>query len=33
MGQFLKGIGMEPIKIHNGGHYAHEQDANAYNLC
>ena len=24
---------MGPIKIHNGGHYAHVQDSNAYNFC
>ena len=23
---------MGPIKIHNGGNYAHAQDSNAYNL-
>ena len=31
MGQFLKGNNMGPIKIHNGGNYAHAQDSNAYN--
>ena len=29
--QFLKGNSMGPIKIHNGGNYAHTQDSNAYN--
>ena len=24
---------MGPIKIHNGGNYAHAQDSNAYNFC
>ena len=24
---------MGPIKIHNGGNYAHAQDYNAYNFC
>ena len=24
---------MVPIKIHNGGNYAHAQDLNAYNFC
>ena len=33
IGQFLKGNSMGPIKIHNGGNYAHEQDSNAYNFC
>ena len=33
IGQFLKGNIMEPIKIHNGGNYAHAQDSNAYNFC
>ena len=30
MGQFLKGNSMGPIKIQNGGNYAHEKDSNAY---
>ena len=29
----LKGNSMGPIKIHNGGNYAHAQDSNAYNFC
>ena len=33
IGQFLKGNNMGPIKIHNGGNYAHAQDSNAYNFC
>ena len=33
IGQFLKGNSMGPIKIHNGGNYAHAQDsADAYNF-
>ena len=32
IGQFLKGNSMGPIKIHNGGNYAHVQDTNAYNF-
>ena len=32
MGQFLKGNNMGPIKIHNGGNYAHAQLLNAYNF-
>ena len=32
IGQFLKGSSMGPIKIHNGGNYAHAQDSNAYNF-
>ena len=24
---------MGPIKINNGGNYAHAQDSNAYNFC
>ena len=31
--QFLKGNNMGPIKIHNGGNYAHAQYSNAYNFC
>ena len=31
--QFFKGNNMGLLKIHNGGNYAHAQDANAYNLC
>ena len=30
-GSFWRGMG--PIKIHNGGNYAHAQDSNAYNFC
>ena len=26
-------IQLRPIKIYNGGNYAHAQDSNAYNLC
>ena len=33
MGQFLKGNSKWPIKIHNGGNYAHAQDSTAYNFC
>ena len=33
IGQFLKGNKIAPIKIHNGGNYAHAQDSNAYNFC
>ena len=33
IGQFLKGNSMGPIKINNGGKYAHAQDPNAYNFC
>ena len=29
MGPFLTGNSMGPIKIHNGGNYAHAQDFNA----
>ena len=29
IGQFLKGNSMGPIKIHNGGNYAHAQNSNA----
>ena len=29
----LKGNTMGPIKIHNGGNYAHAKDSNAYNFC
>ena len=29
---FFKGNNMGPIKIHNGGNYAHAQDSNAYNF-
>ena len=32
MGEFLKGNRMGPIKIHNGGNYAHAQLLNAYKL-
>ena len=28
IGQFLKGNRMGPIRIHNGGNYAHAQDSN-----
>ena len=31
--QFLKLNSMVPIKIRNGGNYAHAQDSNAYNFC
>ena len=30
LGQFLQGNSMGPIKIHNGGNYAHAQDSDAY---
>ena len=33
IGQFLQGNSMGPIKIHNGGNYAHAQDSNDYNFC
>ena len=33
IGQFLKVNSMGPIKIQNGGNYAHVQDSNAYNFC
>ena len=33
IGQFLKGNSMGPIKIHNGGKYAHAPDSDAYNFC
>ena len=34
IGQFLKGNNSTgPIKMHNGGNYAHAQDYNAYNFC
>ena len=33
IGQFLKGVTMRPIKIHNSGNYAHAQESNAYNFC
>ena len=29
----MKGNSMGPIKVHNGGNYAHAQDSNAYNFC
>ena len=29
----LKGNSMGPIKIHNGGNYAHGHDSDAYNFC
>ena len=29
----MKGNIMGPIKIHNGGNYAHAQDSSAYNFC
>ena len=28
-GQFLKGNSIGPIKIHNGGNYAHAEDSDA----
>ena len=30
---FSKGNSMGPIKIDNGGSYAHAQDSNACNFC
>ena len=33
IGKFLKGNSMGPIKIQNGGNYAHAKDSNAYNFC
>ena len=32
-GQFLTGNKIAPIKIHNGGNYAHAQILNAYDFC
>ena len=32
MEQYLKGINMAQIKIHNGACYAHAQTSNAYNF-
>ena len=33
IGQFLNGNSMGPIKIRNGGNYAHAQDCDAYIFC
>ena len=32
IGQFLKGNKIAPLKIQNGGNYAHAQHLNAYNF-